>query len=141
MDNPRIVEFRITNSLDELQFVRDEIKKILEFSIFTSIEKNRVVLSVDEALTNVIEHGYPDGRKSQIQIQLNLNSEGNTFRSEILDDCIPFNPLHRIDVDPNDFILEGRDGGMGIYNYLHLMKVDYKHRDEGGNHLVLSYPK
>lgn len=141
MLNARVDELRIFNSLDELQYVRERIKKILEDSLFTSIEKNRIILSVDEALTNVIEHGYPDRRKAQIQIHLKINSEGNSFQSEIIDDCIPFNPLHQLEVDPNDFILESRDGGMGIYNYLHLMKVVYNHRDEGGNHLVLIYPK
>jgi len=133
--------FEIPTHFDHLQETRDNIRKFLEDSQFTDLEKNRILLSLDEAITNIIEHGYPENKIGLIQIQLRLNEDGTHFKCTLIDDAIPFNPLLKAKVDPDDFIQESRDGGMGIYNYLHLMKVEYEEVITGGNCLNLSYKK
>jgi len=133
--------FEIPNHFDSLQSSRDEIRKFLENSQFSDLEKNRILLSLDEAITNIIEHGYPDHKNGTIQVHLKMNQDGSHFLSSLIDDALLFNPLKKKPVNPNDFIEEFRDGGMGVYNYLHLMKVEYEETPSGGNCLNLNYTK
>ncbi|NCN09346.1 MAG: ATP-binding protein [Leptospira sp.] len=141
MKDTREFSFEIPNNFDSLQGSRDKIRNFLEDSNFSSLEKNRILLSLDEAITNIIEHGYTDQKAGTITVQLEMNKEGTHFKSSLIDDAVKFNPLMKAKVNPNDFIEESRDGGMGIYNYIHLMKVEYEERPQGGNILKLNYTK
>ncbi|WCL50500.1 ATP-binding protein [Leptospira sp. GIMC2001] len=131
--------YTIGNDYSSISNFRQELKSFLADTSFDNIEVNRIVLSVDEALANIVEHGYPENREAIIKISIHKNP--NQFTAEIIDDCPRFNPLENPIADPNEFIETGKDGGMGIHNYRKLMNVIYEERKEGGNRLFLSYPK
>jgi serine/threonine-protein kinase RsbW len=96
-------------------------------------------LAVDEACTNIIEHGFPtesDRQRGQIQVMTGLEDD-NTFVIMIEDNSPAFNPLTYREPDPARPIEEREAGGWGIYFIKKLMDmVDYRFVD-GRNLLTL----
>lgn len=94
-----------------------------------------VRLVLDEAVINVIVHGYEDTRAHQVNVSLALHHDVLTIHID--DDGIAYNPLDapapRFDLP----IEERRIGGLGV----HIMKtlarsVEYR-RGHGRNHLTI----
>ena len=92
-------------------------------------------LAVDEACTNIIEHGYANRHDQKIEVV--ARRENDQFVIEIIDASPPFNPLSQSDPNP-DALLENRDhGGWGVYFIKRLMdEVTYVYSDNR-NHLRL----
>ena len=101
---------------------------------FPPAEASRICLAVDEALCNVIRHGYessPDGR-----IRVTINEPTG-------DDCIEFIIEDRArQVDPDTIrsrdLKDVRPGGLGVHLMEEIMDtVTYEHRDGGGMRLTM----
>lgn len=93
-------------------------------------------LAVDEACTNIVEHGYgANCDDCVIDVVCHTDEDGLTIT--ILDDSSAFDPLLRADPDPNTPITEREPGGWGIFFIKKLMdSVTYSHAD-GRNRLVM----
>ncbi|NWF68643.1 MAG: ATP-binding protein [Chloroflexi bacterium] len=94
-------------------------------------------LAVEEACTNVIEHGYQFNGADKV-----IDVVCQTFADEviitIMDDGPPYNPLTKSEPDPKTPLWERNEGGWGVAFIKKVMdRVDYRH--EGNrNHLILS---
>jgi serine/threonine-protein kinase RsbW len=97
----------------------------------------RCYLSVEEACTNIIEHGYHcEGHEKQIEVR--CRHTRHWFTIIIMDDARPFNPLSRADPDPSAPLMQRSGGGWGIYFVKKFMdRVEYCYRDNR-NHLIIS---
>lgn len=71
-------------------------------------------LAVDEACTNVIEHGYRSEAAGQ-SIEIVCRLEGDRFAMTVIDDGPAFDPLAQADPDPSVPVEEREPGGWGIY--------------------------
>lgn len=96
-------------------------------------------LAVDEACTNIIEHGFLSEQArqhGQIHIVTGLEDE-NTFVIVIDDNSPAFNPLTYKEPSPTKSLEEREGGGWGIYFIKKLMDaVDYRYAD-GKNFLTM----
>ncbi len=94
-------------------------------------------LAVDEACTNIIEHGFGDNQVNG-QITLITGIEGkHNFVIIIADNSPAFNPLTYREPDPTQSLVERTIGGWGIYFIKKLMDIiDYRYVD-GKNNLSL----
>lgn len=101
---------------------------------FAPAEASRICLAVDEALCNVIRHGYdssPDGR-----IWLTINEPTD-------DHCIEFiieDRAQQVDLDTirSRNLEDIRPGGLGVHLIGEIMdSVNYEHRDGGGMRLTM----
>lgn len=106
---------------------------------------NHCELAIDEAITNIVEHGYgADGGDKVIDIV--VKQKQDRLEITIIDNGPPFNPLRIENPDPLASLDERAEngGGWGIFfikkvmddvdyryagNRNHLMMV--KHKDEG----------
>jgi anti-sigma regulatory factor (Ser/Thr protein kinase) len=105
---------------------------------------NQMILAAEEAIVNIIEYGYPEENKGEIEINCEtLISEKSGVRIKLRDHGVPFNPIENIsDILP---ILPGlknetdvSSGGYGIFILRELMdKVEY-HRVNEWNVLYLT---
>ena len=93
-------------------------------------------LAVDEACTNIIEHGFAGQKDGQITLMTGIENH-KMFVITIADNSPAFNPLTYEEPDPTRNLEERKGGGWGIYFIKKLMDViDYRHFD-GKNHLAL----
>ena len=94
-----------------------------------------VILAVDEAVTNIIVHGY-QGQGGAIEIEVSL--EGDALMIRIRDEAAPFDPTS---VPPPDMILsleQRTPGGLGIHLIRQIMdEMTHCVTPQGGNELTL----
>ncbi len=95
-------------------------------------------MSVDEACTNIIEHGFRGGDQ-QGQIQVTCRNEADRFVVQIIDNSPLFNPLQHGDPNPDTPLSDREPGGWGIFFIKKMMDdVAYKAVD---NQNVLTIAK
>ncbi|HEX2906406.1 MAG TPA: ATP-binding protein [Phototrophicaceae bacterium] len=93
-------------------------------------------LAVDEACTNIIEHGYQMRGENQV-IDIICQTEIRQFIISILDDGPAFNPLRQSTPDPTTPLEQRSSGGWGIHFIRQFMDdVQYFHHNQR-NCLVL----
>lgn len=122
-----------SNKLENLEFVRNEVSSFLKNSCSGKI-LNRIVLSIDEAISNSIEHGFRENEISEIQIEMKLENHEAEFI--IIDSGIEFDPTKKDKLDIDSHLEIGEDGGVGIHIFQKIMKVNYK-RIQNQNYLTL----
>lgn len=127
-------KLQISRNLSELEKVRDHVRNFLQDD-FDAIESNRIILSVDEALANILEHGTFQSIPPKIQIE--MKQENDVFIFMIDDNGDPFNPLVLPPVDLEEHANSGEEGGLGVFLYTTLMDAEYSN-ESGGNRLTLS---
>ena len=130
----REINFQFPNHLSELTNVRQKINEFIGTEI-DSLIKNRIILSVDEAVSNIIEHGFPDSKESYISLIVRLDKDKIIFILE--DEGIAFNPLDPKPVDMDEHLELGEDGGVGIHIVQKIMHVEYE-RTLSKNRLTLT---
>lgn len=115
-----------------LQFVRVEIRA----AGFEGVLETQVELALEEAIVNIIKHGYG---KSTGDIEIHCTRIPYTgIKVVLIDSGVPYNPLlNARKVDPAATQEARSIGGYGIYLILTIMnQVDYEYKD-GHNILTL----
>jgi len=120
-------------SLEKLYEMLQFIKSAAETAGFENNLVSKIELASEEALVNIISHGYPEKKDGYIDIScLILDEKG--IKIIIRDTGIAFNPLDLIkDFHPNTPIIKEQQdqlGGYGIYFIIKMMdKVEYQRID------------
>jgi len=95
-----------------------------------------MILATDEAVTNVIVHGYQD-RPGMIEIELQRN--GDAIVIYLRDESLPFDPTSVPPPDVTQPLEERPLGGMGIHLIRQLMDdVSHHITPQGGNELIMT---
>ena len=100
------------------------------------VEANQVGMAVDEALCNVINHGYDRREDGLIEIQVHVSGSDEPTMHIVIED-------RGRQVDPATIkprpLEEIRPGGLGVHIIREIMDdVLYEQRDGGGMRLVMS---
>lgn len=126
----------ITNDTRYLIVMREFVTRMLKRSALQGPELSKVVLAVDEAVTNIIEHAYAPGISGNIEVEVEVASDRVTVR--VLDEGEQFDPAHMRDIDISSHIKAGRKKGLGIFLMRRIMdEVKYAFRDGRRNELSL----
>jgi len=110
----------------------DEVCELLGFDMATTMQIN---LAMEEAVVNVMDYAYPDGKPGDVAIQAVTDNGFLVFT--ITDSGIPFDPTKSGEVDTTLSAEERRIGGLGIHLVRQLMDVVEYERREGRNILTL----
>lgn len=128
-------QLQVRCDLSELERVREAAQSFLG-GLFDAIDQNRIVLSVDEALANVIEHGNCADDRALIDIEMERQADRVVFR--ILDRAALFDPTRAPRPDLETIAQREQEGGLGVFLYTTLMDAQHQARPGGGNVLTLS---
>lgn len=110
------------------------LEKEMRVHAFSDEEILDTQLAVEEAITNVIVHGY-EGRPGEIVISCRA-TRGFT-ELQIEDTALPFNPLSIPEPDITEDIEDRKIGGLGVFLIRQIMDdIIYRYED-GKNILVL----
>ena len=129
-------ELTVEAKLENLAKIGSFIEETMRQSHIESIKTVYAVqLSVDEACTNIIEHGYAD-KAGKIVIRCALLAD--KFVVDIMDWGEPFDPTKIPAPDIDSGVDERKVGGLGIYFMKENMdEVSYSRRD-GMNLLTIA---
>jgi anti-sigma regulatory factor (Ser/Thr protein kinase) len=132
---PRQLSFTLRNRRSEIARMFSLVERFCRINRIGGDDLFNLRLVLDEAVINIIVHGYEDEAEHHINVSLAL--EGSTIAIDIDDDGMPYNPL---DAPPPQFdrpIEERRIGGLGVHIIKSLARsVEYR-REEGRNHLAI----
>ncbi|MBW0432813.1 ATP-binding protein [Leptospira yasudae] len=123
MNSKKEVTHTFPNDLSELSKVREVVRNFLGHECGDLI-RGRLVFAVDEAITNVIEHGFPDQKASNVELKMRRNKD--TWRFTITDEGIPFDPTLKKSDTWKELFETGADGGFGLRSLKKIMTVRYK---------------
>ena len=128
----------ISNDRAYLAQVRDLVTRGVSIGEFPVTYLNRLQIAVDEAVTNIIEHGYADQPHGTAQIEINVEVDSDRFRIQISDNGMSFDPNQMSDVDMQSHAASGKAGGLGVFLMRKIMdQVDYQYQKGKKNQLTL----
>ncbi len=130
--SPSALHFTLRNQRSEIARMFTLLEGFCQLHGISEEDMFNVRLVLDEAVINVIVHGYEDTRDHAINVALAL--DGDLLAIHIDDDGVAYNPLDapvpRFDLP----IEQRRIGGLGVHIMKTLAKsVDYRRVDERNN--------
>ncbi len=131
-------ELAISNESKNLSMVRTAVSEVLDMSPFDPTMRNKIIVAVDEALANVVEHAYQGG-EGEINILFDLDP--SQLQVTIRDNGVKFSPGERLSTEINihEHIRQGLKGGLGMFLMRQIMD-EVRFGDNSGacvNELVL----
>jgi anti-sigma regulatory factor (Ser/Thr protein kinase) len=87
-------------------------------------------LAVDEACTNIVEHGYASSQRSG-SIEIRCSVDDDRFIITIIDESLPFDPLSTAEPALGAALVEGDPGGLGVFfmrRFMDDVRYRYHHR-------------
>ena len=127
---------RFTCSLNNLEGICDFVTDCAKKAGLNEADIYAVQLAVDEASTNIIEHGYGQECPNRIDITCNTLKDG--LKVTIYDDAVPFNPESVPEPEINVSLEEIKPRGLGIFLMRQMMdEIRYKSSPDKGNTLTM----
>ena len=127
----------------EKEALRDNLEELFAFveQALTSLntpasDRDKMMMALDEALTNVVLYAYPENQRGMVGIRICRND--NTITAEVVDHGKPFDPTAHPAPDITLPIEQRPIGGLGIHLMRNLVTSVRYNRKKGENHLVLT---
>ncbi|HEX3134890.1 MAG TPA: ATP-binding protein [Planctomycetota bacterium] len=131
-------QLTISNDHAYLAQVRDLVSRGVSVGDFPGHFLNRLQIAVDEAVTNIIEHGYAGQPRGSAAIDISVDVDSELFRIQISDNGLSFDPNQMSDVDIQSHVAAGKAGGLGVFLMRKIMdQVDYQYQKGKKNQLTL----
>ncbi|MCI0512393.1 SpoIIE family protein phosphatase [candidate division KSB1 bacterium] len=122
-------EIQVPAQIEYLGQLRDFITHLLQKHKVGQAIINAFKLSIDEAATNIIKHGYV-GTQGMITLRVKIASESVT--ASLIDQGKYFDPMRVNRPDLQKYVDTRKKGGLGIFIFRQLMdKLDYQKTAEG----------
>jgi anti-sigma regulatory factor (Ser/Thr protein kinase) len=132
MDESRTIELNITSNARSLPIVRGAVDKMAKMEGFGETDAHALMLAIDEALANVIKHGYDGDPNQPIAITLESvrSSDGRAgIAVRVRDRGRQVDPSTIRSRDLSDI----RPGGLGVHIIQSVMdEYDYSCPPDGG---------
>jgi serine/threonine-protein kinase RsbW len=128
-------DLRITNETKNLSLVRQVVGEVLDRTPFGKDDKAKIILAVDEAVANVVEHAY-EGTRGDIDLVFLLDDD--RLEITIRDNGKKFNPELIPTPDIHEHVKRGLKGGLGMFLMRKIMdEVRYSRDSTYVNELVM----
>jgi anti-sigma regulatory factor (Ser/Thr protein kinase) len=127
---------RFSCSLNNLDKISDFVVQCANKAGLNESDVYAVQLAVDEASTNIIEHGY--GEECPSRIDITCEAVDNGIKVVIYDDAAPFDPTSMPEPEINVSLEEVKPRGLGIFLMRKMMdEVCYQSSPDKGNTLTM----
>jgi anti-sigma regulatory factor (Ser/Thr protein kinase) len=119
-------ELVVPNDTQYLATVREEVTKVVEQSAFAPRDRKLLILAVDEAVTNIMEHAYDTDLEGELDVELILEADATRFEVVIRDSGKEFDPS-TVDIpDISAHVSKGQKHGLGIFLIRQIMdEINY----------------
>jgi len=138
IENIEKKELIINSSTDNLSDVRAFIQAVWNSYGYDEKEGKNVVVSVDEACTNIIKHAYHFDTTKTIKIK--VENKKDRFIVKITDTGSHFNPNGIPEPNIPEKLKSKKGGGLGIYLMKKLMdEVKYSNKGNKNELILVKY--
>ncbi len=125
-----------SSSTKNLALLRNFVEaKAIAFG-FDESSINQIIMSVDEACTNIIKHAHKFNEKEEIEVE--TQSENSQFKIILKYRGEGFNPNDLNNPDMYEYFNKFKIGGLGVPIMKRFMnKIEYVHKNSDYNYLTL----
>ncbi len=117
-------QLSIRNETSNLSLVRRFVGDLLDGLTLMPETRYQIILAVDEAVSNIMEHAY--GTENQGPIHLEVEADDEALRFRFVDEGRPFRPGEVRDPDLAEHFRAGKRKGLGIFLMRRIMdEVQY----------------
>jgi anti-sigma regulatory factor (Ser/Thr protein kinase) len=135
MAKPHHLTLHFANNSEEAPRIARRIESFLHDEQIDDSTINKLLLCVDELVTNIIGHAYNDKEEHAVSLECRILDD--KIELELRDDGVPFDPTKQNHPDLKLSIDKRNIGGLGIHLVNTLMdKVDY--RREGDYNVLIA---
>lgn len=128
-------ELRITNETRNLSLVRRILSDFMAHSPFPLADQSRLILAIDEAIANVVEHAYGTDRGL---IHISFDLETKRLVVSVCDHGHKFQPHEIQPPDLKEHLRLGRKSGLGMVLMRRVMdEIQYSTTTNYVNHLSM----
>lgn len=128
----KTLKYQFQSRLEELRKIREIVRQFFLMRV-EEIDLDRMILAIDEGISNVILHGYKAQEEGEIELELGYDKD--EVYAIISDRAPYFNAKDRI-FNLEQFVKNPKSG-LGLYLMHLIMNVEYRQREGGGNHLIM----
>ncbi|MCK4234577.1 ATP-binding protein [candidate division WOR-3 bacterium] len=107
------IKLVIPSDLQYLRIIRNLVKDIISGENFMQNTITQIILAIDEACTNVVEHSYKMDNSKKLTISFYCDKEKATF--VIVDSGIGMKNLKTKKLDLKKYVEQKKEGGLGRY--------------------------
>ena len=126
-----------SSSTKNLALLRDFIEERAHAFGFDDSTINQIILSVDEACTNIIKHAHKYNEEEQIEVE--TKAEMKQFKVIMKYKGQGFDPNELNNPDMNDYFNNFKIGGLGVPIMKKFMsKIEFVHKNSDYNCLTLT---
>lgn len=126
----------ISNDTRFCGLVREFSSKMIRSSKLQPEDENKIILAIDEAVANIIEHGYEEQVSGTIEMEISFDPE--RFTVIVRDQGRQFDPSGIKPVDILDHVRQGKKKGLGVFLMRQIMdEVKYIFKEGVQNELIL----
>jgi serine/threonine-protein kinase RsbW len=126
----------ISNDTKHLTALRNFMAAIVKKHKPLASFENKIILATDEAVTNIIEHGYDDGQNGMIEVEVEATDK--MCKIVIRDEGKFYDPNKHPSVNIEKHLEEGRTKGLGVFLMRQIMdEVKYRYEKDTKNELTL----
>ena len=123
-----------------LAVVREFLHAAIKRSVLPNGDANKVVLAVDEAVANTIQHGYEGMERGKVEVLIDADAE--SFKIRIRDTGVSYDTANgsaeKAELDLQAHIASGNKRGLGLFIMRKVMdEVRYTSREGEVNELTL----
>ncbi|MDQ7779647.1 MAG: ATP-binding protein [Planctomycetota bacterium] len=136
MTEPAREKIVVTNDTKFLSVVRDFVANQTQTNNIAPDSANKIILAVDEAVANIIEHAYEEQITGTIEIETEISE--TRFKISIRDSGKKFRPDSVETPNMTEHVKSGKKKGLGIFLMRQIMdEVRYVFKEGIQNELVL----
>lgn len=129
--------FQLGKDLSELSELLESLEEFAVAQQVPPLYTQRITLSVDELVTNIIKYGAKADELTRIHVWATVADKA--FHIEIEDHGIPFDPFREAPVPDTSLPLEDRPiGGLGVFLVQSLMSTTSYERAKDRNRITLT---
>ncbi|MDA1142263.1 MAG: ATP-binding protein [Planctomycetota bacterium] len=121
-----------------MRVVREAIQQAAEDFGFSEDDGAQIVMAVDEASTNVVQHGQSIEPDNQLKLYLRVVFSKDRLIVELIDKAKRFSPLDDRGPTVKEFLASGKTHGIGLY-VMHTLvdEIEHDYTEGEGNRLRL----
>jgi len=121
-----------------LNVVRHVVREAADAFGFSEADAAQIVMAVDEACANVLQHGYGASDLERDKVYVRTIFGKDRLIVEVIDEAERFSPMDRKALDLEEFLEGGQRHGFGLYVIRTLMdELEHEYREGQGNRLRL----
>ena len=130
----------IPNSTAHLAAVRDIVHELVHRSAYpVKKDASVIVLAVDEAVANIMEHAYSGSPEGARPIDIELEVDDRHFGVTLRDRGHAFDPSGVQVPDLKAHVAQGRKSGLGLFLMRSIMdEISYTTKGDGANELHMT---